>query len=137
MSASAESDGNVAVGVGGAVVLEVDRLAIEAETALARKHFARESVRRRGNKVVVPVLDSLDVREKPESVFVRDYLGADRIQPSIAVGMVEVPMGVDQVRDRIGAEIGERLGHLRARDADARVDEHLAVGSGQDGDISP
>ena len=37
----------------------------------------------------------------------------------------------------IGAEIGERLGHLRARDADARVDEHLAVRAGQDGYVSP
>jgi hypothetical protein len=46
-------------------------------------------------------------------------------------------VGVDQVRDRIGAEIGERLGHLRARDGDAGVDEHLAVGSGQHRDVSP
>ena len=66
----------------------------------------------------------------------RDDLRADRIQPCIAVGVVEVPVRVDQVRDRIGAEIGERLGHLRARDGDAGVHEHLAVGAGQDRDVS-
>jgi hypothetical protein len=50
--------------------------------------------------------------------------------------MVEVPVRVDQVRDGIGAEIGESFGHLRARYADAGVDQHLAVGARQHGDVS-
>ena len=45
-------------------------------------------------------------------VFVRDDFRAGGMQPCVAVGMIEVPMGVDQMRDRIGAEIGERLGEL-------------------------
>ena len=48
--------------------------------------------------------------------------------------MVEVPVGVDEVRDRIGAEVCQCLRQLRARDADAGIDQHLAVGPGQHGD---
>ena len=59
-----------------------------------------------------------------------------RMQPLVAVGMVEMPVRVDEMRDRLGAEIGQRLGHLRARDADAGVDQHLAVGSGEDRDVA-
>ena len=123
--------------MGGIVVLQVDRLAIELEAAFARKHFARKSVRRRGDKIVIPVLDALDVLEKPESIFLGDNLGANRIQPRVSISMVEVPVGVDEMRDRIGAEIGERVGQLRARHADAGIDEHLAVGSRQHRDIAP
>ena len=47
-------------------------------------------------------------------VLLGDDLCAGRMQPVIAVGMIEVPMGVDEMRDRIGAELGERLGDLGA-----------------------
>ena len=69
-------------------------------------------------------------------VLVSDDLCAGRMQPLVAVGMVEMPVRVDEVRDGIGAEVGKRLGDLRARYADAGVDEHFAVRTGQDGDVS-
>ena len=64
-------------------------------------------------------------------VLLSDDPCADRLQPRVAVGMIEMPMRVDQVRDWIGAEICQRLGHLRARYADPGVNEHLAVRSGR------
>jgi molybdenum cofactor biosynthesis enzyme MoaA len=44
--------------------------------------------------------------------------------------MVEVPVGVDQVRNGISAKTGKSLGNLRARYADTGIDEHLAIGIG-------
>ena len=40
-----------------------------------------------------------------------------------------------QVRHGIGAELRERLRDLWARYADAGIDEHFAVGTGQNGDV--
>jgi hypothetical protein len=45
-------------------------------------------------------------------------------------------MRVDQIRDGIGAEIGEGVLHLRSRYADAGVNQHLAIGPGQDGNVA-
>ncbi|WP_430640250.1 hypothetical protein [Bradyrhizobium diazoefficiens] len=58
------------------------------------------------------------------------------MQPLIAVGMVEMPVGVDEMGDGIGAETGQRIGELGARHADAGIDQELAVGPGQDGDVA-
>jgi hypothetical protein len=46
-------------------------------------------------------------------------------------------MRVDQVRDGIGAKIRESLGDLGTRRIDAAIDENFAVGSGENGDVSP
>src|SRR5438445_2388319 len=58
------------------------------------------------------------------------------MQPRVAVGMVEVPMGIDEVRDRVSTELRKSLGDLRARYADPGIDEHLAIRARQDGDVS-
>ena len=65
-----------------------------------------------------------------------DNSGAFRIQPRIAVRMVEVPVGVDQVSDRIAAETIGSLQYSWARGCDAGIDEHLAVATGQDGNVA-
>ena len=65
-----------------------------------------------------------------------DDLRACRMQPFIAVGVIEMPMGVDQVLDRIGAEFACGLQDPRTRRGDSSVDEHLAVGTGEDRDVA-
>jgi len=47
--------------------------------------------------------------------------------------MVEVPVCVDQVGDRIGAEVCQGLHQLRARDSNAGINQHLAVRARQHG----
>jgi hypothetical protein len=89
-----------------------------------------------GEEVIVPVLDALNFGKIFSGVDVADDLGADRMQPFVAVGMVEVPMGVDQMGDGIGPEVGERLGDLRAGDADTAIDQHLAVRAGEHRDVT-
>jgi len=70
-------------------------------------------------------------------VCLRDDLCADRMQPLVAVGVVEVPVGVDQMRDGLRAEIGKNLAELGTRHANAGIDEHFAIRARQNGDVPP
>ena len=66
-------------------------------------------------KLIIPVFDPLSGHEVPVSVFMGNDGGAFRIQPVIAVRMVEVPVGIDQVFDRIAAQaIGSLQGYVGA-----------------------
>jgi hypothetical protein len=60
------------------------------------------------------------------SVLVDDNRGAFPIEPLVAVRMVEMPVGIDQVGDRTGAEVVGRLQYSWTRGGNAGVDEHLA-----------
>ena len=50
--------------------------------------------------------------------------------------MIEMPVRVDKVRDRIGAKTGKSFGDLRTRYANTGIDKHFAIRAGQDGDVS-
>ena len=63
-------------------------------------------------------------------IFMREDGGALLVQPLVAVRVVEVPMSVDQMFDRV---LAKAVGSVQ--DARAGIDEHLAVGAGQNGDI--
>ena len=54
-------------------------------------------------------------------VFMSNDLCPDGIQPYIAVGMIEMPVRVDQVRDGIGAKTGKSSGDLRTRYANTGI----------------
>jgi len=70
--------------------------------------------RRRRNKIVIPVSDALDVREKPKGVFLRDSLRADRIQPRVCRRYGRKCQCVlIKWRDGIAAKVGKRFGDLR------------------------
>ena len=45
--------------------------------------------------------------------------------------MIEMPVRVDQARDRIAAKTGKSSGDLRMRYANTGIDKHFAVGAGQ------
>ena len=59
-----------------------------------------------------------------------------RIQPLIAVRVIEVPVRVDQVLDRIVAEAIGCFQNARAGCGDSGIDEHLAVDACQDSDVA-
>ena len=59
------------------------------------------------------------------------------MQPFVAVGMIEMPVGVDQMRNGLGAEFCQRPGNLRPRHTDAGIDQHFAIAAVEDGNISP
>ena len=56
------------------------------------------SARRKGE---VPIFDSRRDGKVFPRIFVRGDFSAHRMQPFVAVSVIEVPMGIDQVLDRI------------------------------------
>ena len=66
----------------------------------------------RGRKFGFVGGDLLRGAERGAAVFVGDDGGAGGVHPLVAVGMVEVPVGVDEVGDGIGADGGEGFGEL-------------------------
>ena len=66
-------------------------------------------------KIIIPILDALHLGKTLSRVFMSNDLCPDGIQPYVAVGMIEMPVRVDQVRDGIGAKSGKSFGDLRTR----------------------
>ena len=132
----AKHDGDITVGVGRVVMPERDRQAVKLEIALAIEGLGREPSRRQREEIVVPVLDALHLGQIVSRPLLRDDFGARRVEPGIPIGMVEVPMAVDQMADRVSAQRRERLGKLWPRHADTRIDQHLAVWAGDDADVA-
>jgi hypothetical protein len=58
------------------------------------------------------------------------------VQPFVAVGVVEVPVRVDEVLDGIGGNRCKRVDDLWTRTGKAGVDEELTVATGMNGNIS-
>jgi hypothetical protein len=58
------------------------------------------------------------------------------MQPFVAVSMIKVPVGVDQVLNRIGANTRQCFVNSKSRCGNACVDEKFAVAARQHGDIS-
>jgi hypothetical protein len=102
----------------------------------AEKNLGRNGRQGRGGEVEVPVLDPLSGHEVLVSVLVGNDCGAFRVQPIVAVRVVEVPVGIDQVCDRIAAELIGGLQYSSARGCYAGVDEHFAVAAGEDGNVA-
>src|SRR6516225_3829230 len=69
-------------------------------------------------------------------VFVGENGGSFRIQPFVAVSVVEMPVRIDQVRDWITAKVVGGFQNSPARRGDTSIDEHLAVCAGQNSDVA-
>src|ERR1035438_1732401 len=71
-----------------------------------------------------------------EGVLVRGDLRADGMQPFITVGVIEVPVRVDEMFDRIGTETFQRLSNSRTRRGNPGVHQEFAVLSGEHGYVA-
>jgi hypothetical protein len=58
------------------------------------------------------------------------------MQPFIAVRVIKMPVGVDQMSDWLRAYAGERLGNPRARSGDAGVYQKFAIAAGEHGNVA-
>ena len=59
------------------------------------------------------------------------------MKPFVAIGVIEVPVRVDEVRDGVIAELASSALLIWDRDTlNACIDEDFAVRAGQDGDIA-
>jgi hypothetical protein len=68
-------------------------------------------------------------------IAMRNDLGANRMKPLVAIGVIEVPMRVHEMSNRAGAQISKGFRQLGSGHGNARVDEDFAVRPGQDRDI--
>ena len=62
-------------------------------------------------------------------------VGAGGVQPLVAVGVVEVPVRVHELLDRIGADSLKGGGDLRPRHGEARIHQELAVAPREHADV--
>ena len=69
-------------------------------------------------------------------ILLRQDAGSGFVQPLVATGVVEVPVGVYQLFDGVLIDACEGFGNVRTRGDDFRVDEQLSVRAGKNGNIS-
>src|SRR5260370_35297716 len=120
-----KKNGDVAVGVCGSVVLEGDSRAVELHSPLIFEDFRRNCSGGRGREGEVPALNSRRIREVLSRVRVRENNCTRRVQPFVAIGVVKVPMRVDDALDRIGADGRKRVGDLWTGAGKTSLDEEL------------
>jgi hypothetical protein len=104
-----KKNGDVAVGVCRSVVFEGNRRPVELYSPLVRKNFRRNCSGGRGREGKVPTLNSRRSREVFSCVRVSENNCTRRVQPFVAIGVVKMPMRVDEVLDRIGADWCKRV----------------------------
>src|SRR5258708_26982901 len=131
-----DGDGYIAVRMRATVIFEGKRGAIEGQSLLRRENFGRNRRQRRRREVEIPVLDPLGDQEMLTGVLIGQNAYPFRLQPLSAVRVIEMPVGVDQMSDRIAAEAVRCLQDSRAGCGESAIDEHLAVATGQDSDIA-
>jgi len=131
-----EVDGNVRVGVSRTVIFEDKRRPIDMKLLLLFEELRWQRAFRRRRKREIPTFDSCAHRKVLSCVLVSSDLGTYRVKPLVAVSMIEMPMCVYQVPDRIGADVRQRFTDRGSRRSDAGIHEQLSIGACQHGDIS-
>src|SRR4029077_15834758 len=90
-----EFDRYIGVRVGWWIVFERERRAIEMERFLATEQLCRQSTGRRERKSEVPAVNASGDENICPCVLVRGNLSADRMQPFVAVSVIEMPVRID------------------------------------------
>src|SRR5258708_28064982 len=101
------------------VVFQEKRSSIDMKLLLFFEELRGQCSFRRGRKREIPTFDSCAHRKVPARILMSCYLSANRVKPFVAVRVIEVPVGVDEVPDGIGADVGQCLGDPRSRGSNA------------------
>src|SRR6266403_660324 len=96
---------DIAIGVTRTVIFERNGSAIEAERLVGVEYVSRNRAYRRWRKSEVPIFYSRAGGKVFPGIFVSGNSRARGVHPLVAVGVIEVPMRVDQMFDRIGTKI--------------------------------
>ncbi len=124
------------VSVWACVVGEIEVVVLVGEGSVAVEEDGRESVGGSGWNDGFVGDDVLGGAHAVAGVLVGPDGGSGGVHPVVAVGVVEVPVGVDQDLNRVGVDGGEGGGKLRLAGGVAGVDEELALSRGEDGDVA-
>jgi len=131
-----EVDGEVGIGVGGLVVGELESVFVVGEGAVAVEEDGGQRAGGSGRDDGLVGDDVLSGAHAVAGVLVSPDGGSSGVHPLVAVGVVEVPVGVDEDLDRVGVDGGQGGGELGLAGSVAGVDEELALFGGEDGDVA-
>src|SRR6266496_6168364 len=126
----------VAVSVAGPVVGERDSGAIKVQVFFLIEDVGGNRARGRRRKGKVPTLHARGRGKVFSSVLMREDGRAVGMHPLIAVGVIEMPVRVDEMVDRPRIHPGQSVGDPGARGCITGIDNQFAVSSGEDGDVS-
>ena len=100
----AEVGRDIAIGMTRTVIFERDGRPVDLQRAIGCENIFWNAAWAERQEIIIPILDALDLLEVLTRVFLRNDLGTGRVQPLIAVGMIEMPVRVDEMRHRIGTK---------------------------------
>ena len=129
-------NGNVRIRMRIAIVPEHCGRTIYVDFVLVMENRRRKGRRWRGGEREVPCLNSGITRKTLAGIFMSNYGCPCIVQPRIAVRMVKVPVSIDQMLDRIGADGCERITDFWTRTDITGVNKKLTVTTGQNGNVS-
>src|SRR5215510_7811194 len=114
------------------VVLHCERRTVERKGFISGHYLRRQSAGRRWRKREVPIFNARRSAEMFSCVLVRGNFSADRMQPFVPVGVIKMPVRVDQVFDRIAAEVRQCFSYPSPCAWNAGVDEKLPIAASED-----
>jgi len=114
-------DGDVAIGMSRPVILQGDTRSIELQSPLVVENVRGNCSSRSGRKSKVPAFHSCRCGKALFRIRVSEDRGTRRVQPLIAVGVVEVLVSIDELLNGIGADRSERICKLQTRAGEACV----------------
>src|SRR4026208_1659181 len=117
-------------------MFQYQRSSVEMKCFVLREHSCWQSAGGCLWKCEVPIFNARRFSEMFPRVLVCGYFRADRMKPFVTVGVIEVPMRVNQVLDRIAAERIERIGDSSSGAWDTGIDEKFSIAAGEHGNIS-
>lgn len=131
-----EVDEEISVGMGGGNGLEDDFFSAMVKGEAAAERACREGLIGCSGEVKVKRGEILRSGEPLSRFFVGDDSGSGIVKGKIAVGVIEVPVSIDQIFKRGGVELGEGLQDSRGGGGDATVDNDFSFGARENADVA-
>src|SRR3984885_7561256 len=123
--------------MGRQVVFQHESGFVDVQSVFVFEDGGRNRTRRRGWESELKVSsDERGLGKMFARVFVRQDTGSGFMDPLVATGMVEMPVGVDQLFDRIRVDARESFRDVWTCGDDLCIHHQLSVRACQNGDIS-
>ena len=126
----------VAVSVAGPVVGERDSGTIKVQGFFLIEDLVGNRACGRRREGEVPAFHARGRGKVFSGVLMREDRRALRMHPFVAVGVIEMPVCVDEVVDRARIYLSQSVSDPGARSCITGIDNHFAVSSSEDGDVS-
>src|SRR5580704_6161385 len=118
----------------GGVVLEGEGRPVGVNRVLVLKNSCGDRSGGRGRKSVHPAFHARVRGKTLARILVSQNACARLVQPLVAARVIEVPVCIDELLDRIRVDAGESRRNIRSRGDDFGIDEKLSVWAGKNGD---